>query len=64
MIEIMPFLHIMASIIEAKMIGSSSHDVMATIMVAFSSSTILTGRVIQLIKESSLFFLGLSNWAI
>jgi SulP family sulfate permease len=49
MIEVMPFLHIMCGTIESIMSGSSKHDIVATIMVAYACSTILTGIVFILI---------------
>ncbi|TPX53903.1 hypothetical protein SeMB42_g00542 [Synchytrium endobioticum] len=45
MIEVMPFLHIMVRIIEARIVNGdqTQHELMATVMVAYSMSTILTG---------------------
>ena len=49
MIEVMPFLHIMCTIIEDQMKGSPSHEILATIMVTYAMSTILTGLVFLLL---------------
>ncbi|KAJ1566320.1 hypothetical protein HK405_010272, partial [Cladochytrium tenue] len=43
MIEVMPFLHIMVYTIEETMAGSPSESILATIMVAYTISTLLTG---------------------
>ncbi|KAJ3274174.1 hypothetical protein HDV01_003457 [Terramyces sp. JEL0728] len=49
MIEVMPFLHIMCQIIETQMVGQSDHSILATIMVSYASSTIVTGLVFILL---------------
>ena len=49
MIEVMPFLHIICSVIEGRMTDASSHDIVATIMAAYACSTILTGVVFCLL---------------
>ncbi|KAJ3254399.1 hypothetical protein HK103_007193 [Boothiomyces macroporosus] len=49
MIEVMPFLHIMCQIIESQMVGQSDHSILATIMVSYASSTIVTGVVFILL---------------
>lgn len=49
MIEVMPFLHLMCEIIESKMRGADSRGITATIMVAYASSTILTGIIFLLL---------------
>ncbi|KAJ1554670.1 hypothetical protein HK096_002460 [Nowakowskiella sp. JEL0078] len=49
MIEVMPFLHIMCRIIEDHIGAQNQREVMATIMVTFSLSTILTGIVFLLL---------------
>jgi SulP family sulfate permease len=41
----MPFLHLICAQIEAQMPKSSDHAIVATIMAAYASSTILTGLV-------------------
>lgn len=55
MIEVMPFLHIICSIIEEQMRGSSDSSILATIMVAYATSTLLTGLVFLML---GLFRLG------
>jgi SulP family sulfate permease len=49
MIEVMPFLHIMCAIVEEQMQQSSNHEILATIMVSYCSSTIMTGIVFFLV---------------
>ncbi|KAJ3125549.1 hypothetical protein HK098_000168 [Nowakowskiella sp. JEL0407] len=49
MIEVMPFLHIMCRIIEEKVGGNNQKTLMATIMVAYSLSTLMTGLVFLLL---------------
>ncbi|KAJ3040061.1 hypothetical protein HDV00_011510 [Rhizophlyctis rosea] len=49
MIEVMPFLHIMCTIIEDRMKGQPSNAILATIMVSYAMSTILTGLVFLLL---------------
>ncbi|KAI8823013.1 sulfate transporter family-domain-containing protein [Fimicolochytrium jonesii] len=49
MIEVMPFLHIICRTIHSEMRGSSNHAILATIMVAYAMSTLLTGTVFLLL---------------
>jgi SulP family sulfate permease len=49
MIEVMPFLHIICSIIETKMKNSSDKEILATIMAAYAMSTLITGIVFLLL---------------
>jgi MFS superfamily sulfate permease-like transporter len=49
MIEVMPFLHIMCAIIEQQMQGAKEDSILATIMVSYACSTIMTGLVFLLI---------------
>jgi SulP family sulfate permease len=49
MIEVMPFLHIMCSLVEQQMSGAEDRAILATIMVSYASSTIITGMVFLLI---------------
>ncbi|KAI8918399.1 sulfate transporter family-domain-containing protein, partial [Powellomyces hirtus] len=45
MIEVMPFLHIICRTISNEMQGASHHSILATVMVAYAMSTLLTGFV-------------------
>jgi SulP family sulfate permease len=45
MIEVMPFLHIMCGLIEQEMVGYDDTAILATIMISYASSTIMTGLV-------------------
>ncbi|KAI9204235.1 sulfate transporter family-domain-containing protein [Polychytrium aggregatum] len=49
MIEVMPFLHIICKIIEGEMRGMDDHSILATIMITYSISTLLTGLIFLLI---------------
>lgn len=58
MIEVMPFLHIICTIVERDMSGQSRHAIIATVMIAYATSTILTGLVFLLLgifKMGALF---------
>ncbi|KAI9106194.1 sulfate transporter family-domain-containing protein [Phlyctochytrium arcticum] len=49
MIEVMPFLHIICRTVEAEMQGADSSSILATVMVAYAMSTLLTGLVFLLL---------------
>ncbi|KND02916.1 uncharacterized protein SPPG_01997 [Spizellomyces punctatus DAOM BR117] len=49
MIEVMPFLHIMCRTVEEHMNGADSKAILATIMVAYAMSTLMTGIVFFLL---------------
>jgi SulP family sulfate permease len=49
MIEVMPFLHIICAVVEQQMKASPDSAILATIMVSYASSTIITGLVFLLL---------------
>ncbi|KAJ3177179.1 hypothetical protein HDU87_004671 [Geranomyces variabilis] len=49
MIEVMPFLHIICRTIHSGMHGAAPHAILATVMVAYAMSTLLTGLVFLLL---------------
>ncbi|KAJ3008097.1 hypothetical protein HKX48_008773 [Thoreauomyces humboldtii] len=49
MIEVMPFLHIICRTIASEMTAASSHAILATVMVAYAMSTLITGLVFLLL---------------
>ncbi|KAJ3151683.1 hypothetical protein HDU89_001731 [Geranomyces variabilis] len=49
MIEVMPFLHIICRTIHSEMHGAAPHAILATVMVAYAMSTLLTGLVFLLL---------------
>ncbi|KAJ3156911.1 hypothetical protein HDU86_003446 [Geranomyces michiganensis] len=49
MIEVMPFLHIICRTIHSEMHGAAPHAILATVMIAYAMSTLLTGLVFLLL---------------
>lgn len=49
-IEVIPFFHIMAADIASMLGEENSHQIIATVMVAFALSSILTGVLTSLVQ--------------
>lgn len=54
MIEVMPFLHLMVSIIEENMPHASDAEILSNIMIVYSLSTLITGVVFLILGFTKL----------